>query len=236
MKLSVRLKHYVGDLGNMFSCVLNHQLPFQTYLAVYFVLTDTVLIGQYFYYGQSEIVFAEEDLKIQEDEESPMMMDISSSPVVYGSTDNNKKTVLMGLLLFGIKMSVGPSSLTTTNTVMKSLEEPLITVGWVLAWTCTSFYLTSRVPQILQNYKRQSTVGISLVSFYFSIAGNVTYAISIMSFPGHTRHSFLSSVPYLVGSIGTVSLDAIVYRQFVIYKKNTTKQLATVLSRAPTTI
>lgn len=34
------------------SCVLTHQLPFQTYLAVYFVLVDVGLMSQYVYYAR----------------------------------------------------------------------------------------------------------------------------------------------------------------------------------------
>ncbi|KAE9409623.1 hypothetical protein BT96DRAFT_962232 [Gymnopus androsaceus JB14] len=40
----------LGDISNLIGCVLTHQLPFQTWLAVYFVTVDMMLCGQYVYY------------------------------------------------------------------------------------------------------------------------------------------------------------------------------------------
>ncbi|KAH9946113.1 PQ loop repeat-domain-containing protein [Epithele typhae] len=40
----------LGDATNLLGCVLTHQLPFQTYLATYFVIVDFSLLSQFFYY------------------------------------------------------------------------------------------------------------------------------------------------------------------------------------------
>ncbi|KAI8996059.1 PQ loop repeat-domain-containing protein [Gaertneriomyces semiglobifer] len=41
---------FVGDLCNLVGCILTEQLPFQTFLGCYFVLIDSALLAQYFYY------------------------------------------------------------------------------------------------------------------------------------------------------------------------------------------
>lgn len=41
---------YTGDITNLVGCILTHQLPFQTYLASYFVFVDMSLVAQYIYY------------------------------------------------------------------------------------------------------------------------------------------------------------------------------------------
>ncbi|KAI6132158.1 PQ loop repeat-domain-containing protein [Pisolithus croceorrhizus] len=41
----------LGDASNLIGCVLTHQLPFQTYLALYFCSVDCCLLCQFFYYG-----------------------------------------------------------------------------------------------------------------------------------------------------------------------------------------
>lgn len=237
-----KTKHYVniGDLGNMFSCVLNHQLPFQTYLACYFVMTDIILLFQYFHYGKGDIACTDEIMKISDDDEEAScrpMTDISSASGNYGSTATDNKKVFMGLLLFGCKL--GSTTLTTaamdTAGVMEMQDyDSHITIGWLLAWMCTTFYLVSRVPQIIKNYRRQSTLGLSLALFNFSVGGNMTYAASILLHPGHTRSTFLEALPYLTGSIGTLFLDAIIFSQFMYYRKNTNSKMATILSRVPT--
>ncbi|PVF94159.1 PQ-loop-domain-containing protein [Serendipita vermifera] len=39
-----------GDITNLVGCILTQQLPFQTYLATYFVFVDLSLVAQYIYY------------------------------------------------------------------------------------------------------------------------------------------------------------------------------------------
>lgn len=274
--LSLYLLYFwlAGDLGNMFSCVLNHQLPFQTYLAIYFVGTDLILLYQYFHFGKGDLLYSEEAaLKINNgitndqsnDEESTLLLtepleliktieDVcpsSHTACTYGSTDNKRKptTLFMGLILFGCRLGFG-SALTTTatgaadnsnNVNMISMltntdYASVVTFGWLLAWMCTTFYLVSRIPQIYKNYKRHSTQGLSLALFNFAVCGNLTYAASILLHPGHTRRTFLESLPYLAGSVGTLFLDAIIFGQFVHYKRqNNVRNIATILSRVPTT-
>lgn len=232
----------------MFSCVLNHQLPFQTYLATYFVATDLVLLYQYFRYSNNkneislctnkfsthdrsdehnqfdeEFVFPEEYACL---ELTKTMEDIN-----YGTMNNTKKkTLFMGLLLFGCKFGLG-SALSTTAVsggfTATAATTSSVTFGWVLAWICTTFYIVSRVPQIYKNHKRHSTQGLSLALFSFAVGGNVTYAVSILFYPSRTRESFLESLPYLSGSLGTLFLDAIIFGQFLSYRKHATNAVST---------
>lgn len=41
---------FMGDFTNLLGCILTHQLPFQTYLATYFVFVDFSLVVQYIHY------------------------------------------------------------------------------------------------------------------------------------------------------------------------------------------
>lgn len=222
----------------MFSCVLNHQLPFQTYLAMYFVVTDLILLFQYFYFGKGEQLMKEEALNMVEnnDEESSLVLTKTREDILpvsqYGSTDKNKTTAFMGLLLFGCKLGLG-----STFTTQIGTDEPELpmTLGWLLAWMCTTFYLVSRIPQIHKNHKRHSTQGLSLWLFSFAVSGNLTYALSILLHPGHTRKSLFESLPYVAGSFGTLFLDAIIFGQFMYYRNSTKNLVTNTLSRVPTT-
>lgn len=57
-----RLRAYAfinaGDITNLVGCILTHQLPFQTYLATYFVFVDVSLVTQYFYYYKPPIPYS----------------------------------------------------------------------------------------------------------------------------------------------------------------------------------
>ncbi|KAI8334846.1 PQ loop repeat-domain-containing protein [Choanephora cucurbitarum] len=215
--LSLYLLYFwlAGDLGNMFSCVLNHQLPFQTYLAMYFVSTDLILLFQYFYYKhKTEQPTSDEEaclLVIHPIEQIKTMEDTISEDHGYGTLTQKKHTPLMAILLFGLNFHLsGSTSLKNDN---------VLPLGLMLAWMCTSFYLISRIPQIYKNYKRHSTQGLSLALFSFAVSGNVTYALSILAHPGHTQASLMQALPYLSGSLGTLFLDAIIFCQYLYYQK-----------------
>lgn len=222
----------------MLSCVLNRQLPFQTYLAAYFILTDLILLYQYFYFGKGDHLCSENALKVPvqsaDDEESrylisdhPLEMTQTieeSSPRLgsYGSTASSKPTVFMGLLLFGCKLGLGSgTNLSTFSPASAATFQ--ITFGWILAWICTSFYLLSRIPQIFKNLKRRSTQGLSLALFAYAVCGNVTYATGILIHPGHTHETIMTSIPYFAGSIGTLLMDMIIFGQFLYYRHNNEK-------------
>ncbi|KAJ1335565.1 solute carrier family 66 (lysosomal lysine-arginine transporter) member 1 [Microdochium nivale] len=103
--------------------------------------------------------------------------------------------------------------------------------GQVFGWLCAALYLGSRVPQLLLNWRRKSTEGVSILFFLFACLGNLTYVLSIMAYnprcahrhcrPGETRDLYsryiLVNASWLAGSFGTLLLDMGVFVQFFIY-------------------
>jgi solute carrier family 66 (lysosomal lysine-arginine transporter), member 1 len=83
------------------------------------------------------------------------------------------------------------------------------TLGQVFGWGCAVLYLGSRIPQLVKNFRRQSTEGLSLLFFLFSCLGNVTYVLSILSLSLEPRFFFIN-LSWLAGSGGTLLLDALV--------------------------
>lgn len=132
-------------------------------------------------------------------------------------------TKFMGMLLFTstLFLTSNNQSLTTTssNDSFELTQDNLIWIGRVFAWSCTSLYLMSRIPQLLKNRRRQSVEGLSASLFIFAVGGNLTYASSILSHPGQTVDSLLEALPYLIGSAGTLMFDFSIFCQFLFYKK-----------------
>jgi solute carrier family 66 (lysosomal lysine-arginine transporter), member 1 len=84
-------------------------------------------------------------------------------------------------------------------------------LGEMFAWICCSFYLSSRIPQILENHRRKSTQGINIVLFLAALCGNFFYTIGILTNPlAHNklarRDFLLNALPYLLGSAGFDSI------------------------------
>ncbi|KAF5358027.1 hypothetical protein D9756_001491 [Leucocoprinus leucothites] len=90
-------------------------------------------------------------------------------------------------------------------------------IGRISAWLCTTLYLTSRLPQIWKN-------GLSMYLFVFAFLGNVFYVASILLSPNaylpppQSTEFMKESIPYLLGSGGTLMFDITIVTQSFIYK------------------
>jgi len=99
-------------------------------------------------------------------------------------------------------------------------------IGRISAWTCTTLYLTSRLPQIWKNYMRKSCEGLSVLLFVFAFCGNLTYVIGILINPAgngnpkQAAHYLLESLPYLLGSGGTLIFDLAIMIQSYLYRNS----------------
>ncbi|KAJ7709794.1 PQ loop repeat-domain-containing protein [Mycena rosella] len=89
-------------------------------------------------------------------------------------------------------------------------------LGRIFAWLCTILYLTSRLPQIWKNFVRKSVEGLSMLLFICAFLGNSFYVASIL-----TSDAFVlrESLPYLLGSGGTLLFDISIVSQSVIYRR-----------------
>ncbi|EGD96846.1 vacuolar membrane PQ loop repeat protein [Trichophyton tonsurans CBS 112818] len=86
-------------------------------------------------------------------------------------------------------------------------------------------YLGARIPQIIKNYKEKSCEGLSLLFFVFSLLGNATYGAGIL-FHSTEREYILTNLPWLLGSLGTIAEDIIIFAQFRIYTAQEPASLA----------
>ncbi|KAJ7741522.1 PQ loop repeat-domain-containing protein [Mycena maculata] len=98
-------------------------------------------------------------------------------------------------------------------------------LGRFFAWLCTTLYLTSRLPQIWKNFVRKSVEGLSMYLFIFAFLGNSFYVASILTSeqvfqPPPASSEFLrESLPYLLGSGGTLMFDVAIVSQSLIYRR-----------------
>ncbi|RDB21056.1 Lysosomal amino acid transporter 1 [Hypsizygus marmoreus] len=97
-------------------------------------------------------------------------------------------------------------------------------IGRIFAWLCTTLYLTSRLPQIWKNYVRKSVEGLSMYLFVFAFLGNTFYVASILTSPKMNLSpqdsvAFIKeSIPYLLGSAGTLMFDVTIVTQSFVYR------------------
>ena len=81
-----------------------------------------------------------------------------------------------------------------------------------MGWASSGFYLGSRVAQIWKNWQRGSAEGLSLAMFGCAIAANVSYGAGILC-RTYSWANLLASAPWILGSLGTVALDVVIFLQ-----------------------
>lgn len=114
----------------------------------------------------------------------------------------------------------------SSNPVVSMIAENSQIIGSFFAWICTCFYLSARIPQLIKNYKRQSTDGLSILLFVCALNGNIFYTISILTcneFVNAANYAeranfFMRELPYILGSAGTVMFDFLALYQWRIYR------------------
>ncbi|CAD6587450.1 MAG: hypothetical protein CYPHOPRED_003917 [Cyphobasidiales sp. Tagirdzhanova-0007] len=98
--------------------------------------------------------------------------------------------------------------------------------GRVSAWICAVFYLTSRMPQIWKNFRRRSVEGLSSLLFVAAFHGNLFYVLSVVTSPlvQEEEGYLIESIPFLLGSGGTLAFDIMILMQSCIYRKGSTRR------------
>lgn len=115
-------------------------------------------------------------------------------------------------------------------------DEPLEfnTLGQFFGWLCAVAYIFSRLPQLILNWRRKTTDGLSMLFFLFACLGNITYVLSIFAYepkchekrcaPGEASRIYgkyiLVNLSWLAGSLVTLLLDLGVFAQYFIYDKS----------------
>ncbi|CAN3352781.1 vacuolar arginine/histidine antiporter Ypq2p [Diutina catenulata] len=196
---------FLGDFLSFTSCLFNSAtLPFQLLLSGYFLANDVCLAFQYWYYGAAPgrpyVAVAR----------TPRPSDASSD----ASSTMGRAAVVASVMATARAVPLPPDG---------GAAPPPDTLGVVLAWCCTVVYVSSRVPQLVHNWRRRSVEGLSPVLFSAALLGNLFYTASILAscqFQGPTRWSFfVKELPYILGSSGTVVFDAGYFYQRWLYKK-----------------
>ncbi|KAJ7927970.1 PQ loop repeat-domain-containing protein [Mycena leptocephala] len=204
----------LGDICNLVGAVLANLLPTVIIIAIYYSLCDLILMIQIYYYRwkrASSFRGPEEETPLLSENNSETPHKVSPGVLILRYT---------GALIF--VFSTGVLAWWISRNAEKTEEppkHPTATVGWIvqiLGWTSAVLYLGARIPQIAKNFHTQCE-GLSPALFFFAIAGNLTYSLSIIA-KSTDREYLITNASWLAGSALTVFLDLIVLSQFFYYR------------------
>ena len=102
----------------------------------------------------------------------------------------------------------------------------MIYIADIIGWSATCIFMIARIPQIVLNFKRKSTKGLSLMSFIIINIANFFFLMSILILLYDLPQSdyithILKNIQWIVGSSSTTLFDAVIFYQFIRYKNNT---------------
>ncbi|OHW99214.1 7 transmembrane domain-containing protein [Colletotrichum incanum] len=119
--------------------------------------------------------------------------------------------VLCSIGLLGGGRSPGSGSITDAQGISESFGSALGVVGAVC-------YLCARIPQIIKNHRGKSCEGLAPLFLLLSITGNLTYGLSVIAYK-QDRDYLLTSLPWLMGSLGTILEDGVILLQVRLYSR-----------------
>ncbi|KAF4457276.1 hypothetical protein F53441_750 [Fusarium austroafricanum] len=114
------------------------------------------------------------------------------------------------------KVGAWESGEPSTPDAPEESQTPIELAGLVLGYISAALYLCARIPQIIKNYREKSCEGLALLFFMLSMSGNLTYGISLVAYSQDKKY-LLNALPWLLGSLGTIAEDLIIFIQFRIY-------------------
>jgi len=93
----------------------------------------------------------------------------------------------------------------------------------IIAWLATAIFMLARIPQIILNFTRKSTKGLSLLSFIIINIANFFFLLSVLIIlydlsPNQYMEYVLANIQWVVGSSSTSLFDCIIFYQFYKYR------------------
>lgn len=213
----------LGDLCNVIGALIARLLPTVIILGVYYMLCDSALLIQVYYYRwkretgrisptrvldsipTEQTCLVEEGVSARERQPSAVLRVFLqyTAAVIF--------VVFTGVAAYFISKRIHGGGSLLTGSLDTSLEMEIQMLGW----TSAICYIVARVPQILKNLKTRCE-GLAPGLFFFGILGNITYALSICV-ASMDREYLIRNASWLAGSTITILFDIVVLCQFFYY-------------------
>ena len=190
---------FLGDTLSLFGCILNNGLVTQILTYMFYIGLDSVLLFQYIYYRFIRKCCA----KRSEDEYSGLKK-AHDMPL----TNDSAGTLLLG-------------SAVTAAVIASSVDYSLpytgkALIGSIFGWCSATICMTSRIPQVILNFKRRFVSNLSPYFFACTILGNVTYFLALI-IRNQSPQFMWKQAPWLVECLGPLTCDIITAFQMCIF-------------------
>ncbi|ORY83037.1 PQ loop repeat-domain-containing protein [Protomyces lactucae-debilis] len=236
----------VGDVLNLAGALWAGLAPTVVVVSIYYIFSDIIILGEAYYFnyiykrGESIVDTLEQEVAgvappfapdNEADESSALLNDGKHTAQTRILTYDVLFNVAAVLLVIVLGAAGWYASLYIPHDgphrdhkhhhghgPLPPTDDKVALGPQLLGYTSAALYLCARIPQILKNYRKQQTEGLALLFFIFSVFGNLTYAASIFAYNSEKAY-IMSSMAWIIGSLGTLIFDFIILGQFLHYNK-----------------
>ncbi|CAI4056204.1 hypothetical protein N7582_000537 [Saccharomyces uvarum] len=228
-----------GDITSLIGAKLTGQLLFQIVLAIYFLVNDSFVCGQYYYYG----VMHKNKLATIGHEPKPLLPELAENGQLLREEEDIIRSGSAESRSSSRRRSAITAALAIAHTLSTATAYPLSIasdpshagpsgdgfpehgktseLGTILSWIGAFFYVGARIPQLIKNYNRKSTDGLSPFLFATTLFCNITYNLSIFTscqfLTTQDKTQFIiNELPFIFGSAGTIAFDMIYFYQYYV--------------------
>ncbi|KAI9243320.1 PQ loop repeat-domain-containing protein [Helicostylum pulchrum] len=200
-----------GDLFNLAGIIMEKLMVTMFLLALWYTMADICLIWQVIYYKQTVTP------------NEPEMISLAMETVV----ERPKESVLwINIIGFITLISTTLISVYAYTVVPNDARDDSIRLmPQIMGWSSAILYVGSRLPQIIKNWRQQSTDGLSPGMFICAIFGNVFFTLSIFLKSTEPRYITVN-LSWIIGSLGTVIFDFMIFLQFYVFNRRNLKRRA----------
>lgn len=212
----------LGDILSIISAYLKQLNIVIIYAGLYHIILNTIIIGQIIYYRKKFI-------------SQYGVISNEITPLIANNSEDNYNNILLNeytkysyfyLTFFELLFIIVNTILITSSQLFIFFNSTYNDViANIIAWMATFIFMIARVPQILLNFKRKSTNGLSLLSFIIINISNMFFLMSVLILlydinPNHYLDYIISNIQWIVGSSSTTLFDGIIFYQFYKYRNN----------------
>jgi len=205
-------------LGDIFSVVSAYSKGLNIviiYSAIYHIILDLIVVIQILYYRRLKYI-------------NTLLHETQALLIDDDNDDDDIEYMYCYLTTFEfLFVCISGLSVLTLQLLLMFLDDKNLVncIADIIGWCATGIFMTARIPQIILNFKRKSTKGLSLTSFIIINIANFFFLMSILILLYDLPQSeyinhILKNIQWIVGSSSTSLFDAIIFYQFIKYKHN----------------
>ena len=194
---------FIGDLMSLIGTIINNGLVTQILNYTLYVCLDLILLALYLYH------------KCFKKYCNHTFESFSSKGF------NNPNEINLNGLATVLVTNVVAAAVTATNVDYSLPYTGKYLVGTLFGWCSAIICITSRIPQVLLDFKRKFVTNLSPYFFACTIVGNSSYFLSIL-IRDQSPQFMWRQAPWICECLGPLSCDIITAIQMCVYGYSTT--------------